>query len=425
MAGRQSVDEPSMSAPLGGGTESWVEGAGGGHPFGIDSLAWGAATLPGGHEPRLVARIGDLALDLAPATESLAPDLAPLVGGSSLNRLLAEPAQTWHEVRARIADWLSERRHRAAVEPHLVPVGDLRLHLPIEVADYVDFYASEHHATNAGRLFRPGGDPLPAAWKHLPIGYHGRAGTVVVSGTPVRRPRGLRRGSDGEITYGASERLDVEVEVGFVLGSPTVAGEPVPLEQAEDHLFGVCLVNDWSARDIQAFEYVPLGPFLGKSFATSVSPWVVPFEALARARVAPPPRDVPLAAYLDDSRSAPGALDLELSLRLQGTELSRPPFAAMYWTPLQLVTHLTASGATIRAGDLIASGTVSGPQPDQLGCLLELTRGGSEPLELPDGSRRGYLEDGDTVVISGRVPGRDGRPELSLGEVSGTVLAAG
>jgi fumarylacetoacetase len=411
-------------------TTCWVPGAGDDHPFGLHNLCYGSASVRYGSAsvrasgPRLVARIGEHALDLAAACKIMLPELEPLVATPTLNALLADRPATWRLLRGAITDWLSSKHHRAVVEPLLVPLGELSLHLPVEVADYVDFYACEHHAANLGRLLRPGTDPLPAAWKHLPIGYHGRAGTIVVSGTPVRRPIGLRRVASGDVAVGPSERLDLEAEIGFVLGNPTRQGERVGLGESAEHLFGVCLVNDWSARDIQAFEYVPLGPFLGKSFATSVSPWIVPLEAFDAARVAPPRRDVPLAAYLDDQAEPPFGLDIELSVRLRGAELSRPPARVMYWTAAQMIAHLSVNGATIRAGDLIASGTVSGARQSQLGSLMELTRGGSAPIRLPDGTTRAFLEDGDVVAISGRVVASGGRPELSLGEVSGEVLPA-
>jgi fumarylacetoacetase len=402
---------------------SWVPGAGAGHPFGLHTLAYGAASCGGG-PVRLVVRIGEQALDLAAACAALAPELAPLVCTPTLNALLGEGPAVWQRLREAVGAWLGEEGHRRSVEPHLRPLGELTLHLPFEVADYVDFYASEHHAANVGRLLRPGTDPLPAAWKHVPIGYHGRAGTVVVSGTPIRRPVGVRRDAAGHLAAGPSRRLDLEAEIGFVLGNPTRLGEPVPLARAEEHLFGACLVNDWSARDIQAFEYVPLGPFLGKSFATSVSPWVVPLAALRGSRVTTPRRDVPLVPYLDDGAAPEGSwgLDLELSVRLAGTELSRPPFRAMYWTPSQMVAHLTVNGASIRAGDLIASGTVSGERADELGSLIEMTAGGSEPLRLADGTSRTFLQDGDTVVIAGRVVPAPERAAVGLGEVAGEVL---
>jgi fumarylacetoacetase len=274
-----------------------------------------------------------------------------------------------------------------------------------------------------GAIFRPGQPPLPRNWLHMPLGYHGRAGSVVVSGTPVARPNGQRRepGNDGP-SFGPSLRLDFEAEVGFVAGVPSRHGEPVPVEDFERHVFGACLVNDWSARDIQAFETVPLGPFLGKAFATSVSPWVVPLAALGAARVAPPPRDLLPPPYLRDGPD-PWGLDLSLEVRINGCLVSRPPFATMYWTPAQMLAHLTCGGAPVRTGDLFASGTVSGPGRDQLGCLLELTRDGAEPIALADGSQRAFLEDGDEVVISATAPGPDGAV-LSLGEVRGRVAGS-
>jgi fumarylacetoacetase len=272
-----------------------------------------------------------------------------------------------------------------------------------------------------GRIFRPGQPPLPRNWLHMPLGYHGRAGSVVVSGTPVTRPDGLRwEPGDPGPSFGPSVRLDFEAEVGFVAGVPSAQGRPVPVAAFAEHVFGVCLVNDWSARDIQAFETVPLGPFLGKAFATSVSPWVVPLDALRPARVAHPPQDPAPPPYLRDDAGLWG-LDLGLTVRINGSLVSEPPFATMYWTPAQLLAHLTCGGAPVRTGDLYASGTVSGPERNQLGCLLELTRGGAEPLDLPDGTRRTFLEDGDEVAISAAAPGPAGE-RISLGEVRGRVI---
>ena len=288
--------------------------------------------------------------------------------------------------------------------------------LGVTVADYVDFYASEHHATNVGRIFRPDSPALPAAWRHLPIGYHGRAGTVVVSGTDVVRPCGLRGDDDGP-TFGPTRRLDLECEVGFVVGTPAPDGRVAP-EAFADHVFGVVLLNDWSARDVQAFEYVPLGPFLGKSFATSVSAWVTPLDALDEAWVDAPRQDP--APYLG---TGAGQLDLRLEVEVAGHVLARPPFAQMYWTPAQLLAHLTANGASLRTGDLFASGTVSGPEPGQRGSMLELAWGGTAPLTLPDGRVRTWLEDGDTVTLRGTAPGPPGHT-VHLGEVTGTVLPA-
>ena len=308
-------------------------------------------------------------------------------------------------------------------EAALYPLAGVSLLLPVEVGDYVDFYASEQHASNIGKLFRPGAEPLMPNWKHLPVGYHGRAGTVVVSGTPVVRPRGQRKApADDTPTYGPSRRLDIEAEVGFVVGTGSKLGQPVRLGEFADHVFGVCLVNDWSARDLQAWEYVPLGPFLGKSFATSVSPWIVPLAALEHARVAPPPRDNPLLPYLADDGVGPWGLDLTLEVRLNGHLLASPPYATMYWTPAQMLAHMTVNGASVRPGDLFASGTVSGPRADQRGSLIELSWGGRDTLSLPDGTTRTFLEDGDEVTISATAPGPDGA-RIGFGQVTGRILA--
>jgi fumarylacetoacetase len=372
---------------------------------------------PGG---RVGVAIGDSVLDVAAVADDLRLPLRDMFSEPALNRFLAAGPAAWREARERLTEWLTSRAHRAVVQPHLIPAAEVRLHLPFAVADYVDFYASRNHAENVGAIFRPGQPPLPRNWLHMPLGYHGRAGSVVVSGTPVARPNGQRRapGNDGP-SFGPCLRLDFEAEVGFVAGVPSRHGEPVPVGDFERHVFGVCLVNDWSARDIQAFETVPLGPFLGKAFATSVSGWVVPLAALGAARVAPPPRDLLPPPYLRDGAD-PWGLDLSLEIRINGCPVSRPPFATMYWTPAQMLAHLTCGGAPVRTGDLFASGTVSGPGRDQLGCLLELTRDGTEPIALADGTQRAFLEDGDEVVIAATAPGPGGAV-LSLGEVRGRV----
>jgi len=302
-----------------------------------------------------------------------------------------------------------------------VPESTIQSKLPFTVADYVDFYSSEQHALNVGRIFRPDSPDLPDAWRHLPIGYHGRSGTVVVSGTDVRRPNGIRRLPSGEIAFGPCTRLDLEAEVAFVVGVGSELGRPVAGSSIADHVFGVVLLNDWSARDIQSFEYVPLGPFLGKSFATSVSAWVLPLAALEAAHVRPPARDpVPLGP-LDDSGWPPWGLDLTLEVQLNGSVVSSPPFASMYWTAAQQLGHLTANGAALRTGDLFASGTVSGSQESQWGSLLELSWGGERPVRLDDGSARSFLEDGDLVVLRASAPAPGGG-HVKLGEVRGRVV---
>ena len=388
--------------------------------FGLAGLPFGIFSVAPAGDPRAGVAIGDQVLDVAAVADGLRLPLRELFDGPVLNRFLAAGPAAWREARERLTEWLTRPAHRAVVEPHLVPVAGVRLHLPFAVADYVDFYASRNHAENVGRIFRPGQPPLPRNWLHMPLGYHGRAGSVVVSGTPVARPGGQRwePGAAGP-SFGPSVRLDFEAEVGFVAGVPSRPGEPVPVDGFERHVFGACLVNDWSARDIQAFETVPLGPFLGKAFATSVSPWVVPLAALRDARVAPPAREVAPLPYLADGGGSWG-LDLSLTVRINGCLVSEPPFATMYWTPAQLLAHLTSGGATVRTGDLYASGTVSGPERGQLGCLLELTRNGAEPVTLADGTRRAFLEDGDEVVIGATAPGPDGTL-ISFGEVRGRV----
>ncbi|MDT4983270.1 MAG: fumarylacetoacetase [Pseudonocardiales bacterium] len=385
--------------------------------FGIDHLPYGSAEHAGGRRLAVV-RIGASALDLTAATADLAVEHASLFAGGTLDAFLAAGRPTWQQVRALLTQWLTDEAYRPALEPLLTPVDELTLRLPFCVADYVDFYASEAHATNVGRMLRPDAEPLTPNWKHLPIGYHGRAGTVVVSGTEVRRPTGQRRAADGSITFGPTQRLDIESEVAFVVGAGSELGSRVAVTDFAEHVFGVCLLNDWSARDIQAWEYVPLGPFLGKSFATSISPWITPLAALDGAWVQPPARDPRPMPYLDDS-ARPSGLDLDLAVSLNGAVISRPPFATMYWTPAQMLAHLTVNGASLRTGDLFASGTVSGPDRMQRGSLLELSWNGTEPLTLPDGTERTFLEDGDEVVITASVPTRRGR--IGLGEVRGRI----
>ncbi|MDJ1133738.1 fumarylacetoacetase [Streptomyces iconiensis] len=391
--------------------------------FGPDNLPYGLFTTADdpGHR-RVGVRYGARVLDAGAAAAAHGSPHAELLRQPSLNPLMAAGRHVWQAVRGALRSWLTDEAHREATERHLIPLDEVTLHLPFEVADYVDFYASEHHATNVGRIFRPDGDALTPNWKHLPIGYHGRAGTVVVSGTPVVRPQGQRKPPSEPLPlFGPSQRLDIEAEVGFVVGTPSAQGTAVGLPDFRDHVFGVTLLNDWSARDLQAWEYVPLGPFLGKSFATSVSPWITPLEALDAARVAPPSRDFPLLPYLDDSADgiAPGGLDLRITVRLNGHTIAEPPFSAMYWTAAQQLAHMTVNGASLRTGDLYGSGTVSGPEHSQRGCLLELTWGGREPLVLPDG-KRAFLEDGDEVSLSAWAPG-PGDTRIGLGDVTGRV----
>jgi fumarylacetoacetase len=393
------------------------------HPFGLQTLPYGSfTTRDRPTEPRVGVAVGDRVLDLSAATYRLLTGRAHLFSAGRLDAFLDAGDQAWAQIRSAITRWLSSDHYRGALEDLLVPAADVTMHLPFAVADYVDFYASEHHASNVGRIFRPGGEPLSANWRHQPIGYHGRSGTVILSGTPVRRPYGQFR-PDGAAGpgFGPSARLDFEAELGFVVGVETVLGEPVTVGRFAEHVFGVCLVNDWSARDIQFWESAPLGPFLGKSFGTTVSPWVVPLAALEQARVRPPSRDTDLLPYL--SESADWGLDIDFQISLNGHVISRPPYATMHWSPAQMLAHLTVNGAAVRTGDLYASGTVSGPRPDQRGCLLELTWAGTQPLALPDGTTRTWLEDRDELVISATAAGPDGT-RVGLGEARGVIMPA-
>jgi len=348
--------------------------------FDRTTLPYGVFSVGGGPR-RIGVAVDDGVLDLAEHLDSR-------FAADSLNAFMAEGPGSWAEVR---------RRVQGLVERPLL--HDVGLHLPFGVADYVDFYASEQHATNLGRMFRPDGEALLPNWKQLPVGYHGRAGTVVVSGTDIVRPHGLTLPGP---EHRASAKLDVEVEVGFVVGVGSELGSPCSTRDFADHVFGIVLLNDWSARDIQSYEYVPLGPFLGKSFATSISPWVVPLAALER--VPAPVQDPQPAAYLRTDED--WALDLTLELSRNGEVVSRPPFAGMYWTAPQMLAHMTANGASLRTGDLFASGTVSGDEVEQRGSFIELTW------------NTAFLDDGDMVTIiattgSGRY----------LGEVTGRVVS--
>ncbi|MFG3037915.1 fumarylacetoacetase [Streptomyces sp. NPDC048330] len=396
-----------------------------GDPFGPHNLPYGVfstADEPG--RRRVGVRIGDHVLDAGAAAHALGSPYADLLAQPTLNPLLAAGRTAWRDVRRALTAWVTVPAHRADVEPLLHPLDTVTLHLPYEVADYVDFYASEHHATNVGRMFRPDGDALTPNWKHLPIGYHGRAGTVAVSGTDVVRPSGQRKApSDPAPVFGPSVKLDIEAEVGFVVGTPSRLGRPVPLADFREHVFGLTLLNDWSARDVQAWEYVPLGPFLGKSFQTSVSAWVTPLEALDAARTAPPARDYPLLPYLDDADAEEqGGFDLRITVEINGEVVAEPPFSSMYWTAAQQLAHMTVNGASLRTGDLYGSGTVSGPEVNQRGSLLELTWNGRDALELA-GGKRTFLEDGDEVVLTAWAPGPDGT-RVALGEVRGRVVPA-
>jgi len=349
--------------------------------------------------PRLGWRDGDEVVDLSA--------LGGVLAEPSLNALMAEGPEAW----AAALD--SARAH----DGPRVSLDDATLHLPFEVADYVDFNSSLEHATNLGRILRPDSEPVRPNWRRMPIAYHGRAGTVAVSGTDVTRPRGqrLEPGADAPV-YGPTTRLDIELELGFVVGVPSSRGEPIPTERFAEHVFGVVLVNDWSARDIQAWEYVPLGPFLGKSFLTSVSAWVTPLALLQESRVQAPEQTPEPLPYLAGGRD--WALDVDLEVELNGTVVSRGNARTLYWTMPQQLAHATCNGAAVRTGDLMASGTISGAMPGSEGSLIELTQNAAQPLRLDDGSERGFLEDGDEVAL------RAHSGSVELGDVRGRVLPA-
>ncbi len=400
-------------------TESWVPGADG-SGFGLDNLPYGVVQAPG-EPPRTAVRIGDRALLLQPLAEAgLLGGLPPeTFAGPVLNPFMALGRPAWTATRARLRELLAAGA--PWTEPTarvLVPLDEVVTRLPVEIGDYVDFYSSIEHASNVGRIFRPDADPLKPNWRHLPVGYHGRAGSVVVSGTPIRRPSGQLPQSGGTPRFGPTTRLDVELELGFFTGPGNPLGTAVPIAEARERIFGFVLVNDWSARDIQRWEYEPLGPFLGKSFATSISPWIVPLEALEPYRVPAPPQDPEPLPYLRTNEDWALDVALEIALEIDGREhvVSRTNARGLYWTAPQQLAHATVNGANARPGDLFASGTISGPAPGTYGSFLELTWGGRLDLELPGGVSRAFLEDGDAVTMRGRAGG------VSLGEVAGTIL---
>jgi fumarylacetoacetase len=401
-------------------SDTWVDIADG-SPFPLHNLPFGIARRVDGTVGAFVA-IGDSALDLADAVgtgflEDSPAEYGLLDAGGTLNGFAAAGRAAHTALRKRLTELFTDRRYERQLTRCLVPLDELTMQVPVAVGDYVDFYSSLHHATNLGRLFRPDGEALLPNWRHIPIGYHGRSGTIVADGSEIRRPHGLRL-VDGEPRHGPTNALDIELEVGVVIGAPSQLGRPISTADAEQHLFGLCLVNDWSARDIQAFEYQPLGPFLGKSFATSMSPWIVTLDALEPFRVEPPTQDPPVADHL--RVTGPTGFDLHLEVELQGEVISRTSFADMYWTPAQQIAHMTTNGASVRAGDLFASGTVSGPTPGSEGSLIELTWRGERPLRLADGSTRSFLLDGDTVTLRGWA-GADPATRIGLGSVTGTI----
>jgi fumarylacetoacetase len=417
---------------------SWVESANGHAEFPVQNLPLGVFS-PAGGNPRIGCAIGEAILDLAAAVGAglLPAEQSAALGGDSLNALFARPSATRRTLRRAVFALLTAPGRRDAVTPHLHRAADCALHLPARIGDYTDFYAGIHHATNIGRLFRPD-SPLLPNYKHVPIGYHGRASSVRVSGERVVRPRGQLKAADAAAPeMGPARRLDYEVELGVWVGPGNRLGEPIPIGKAADHVVGLCLLNDWSARDIQTWEYQPLGPFLAKSFHTTVSPWVVTAEALEPFRLPQPARPEgdprPLDYLWDPDDQARGAFAITLAASLRTSRMREAGAAPhrlclasasnMYWTIAQMLTHQASNGCNLQPGDLLGTGTISGPSRDGLGSLIELTAGGTEPVVLPNGERRSFLEDGDEVSLTARAAA-PGRIPIGFGPCVGVIAPA-
>lgn len=407
-----------------------------GSSFTSNNLPFGIGRI-GSRSPRAWVALGEHALNLSALSSTGLfdssfvgrSDLVEAFEAETLNSFIGLGPTVWRHVRKTLQEGILSPSTAATIASHAVEISELEMLVPVAIGDYVDFYSSIHHATNLGRLFRPDGEALLPNWRHIPVGYHGRAGTIVPDGSEIRRPSGVRL-VDGQPEFGPSRSLDIELEVGAIVGREISATANLSAANAEEYLFGICLVNDWSARDIQAFEYQPLGPFLGKSFATSMSCWVVTFDALAPFRVAAPKQDPEPAQYLRGSKNR--GLDLWLEVLLESRAMregsiepkviSSNNFGDMYWTFSQQLAHVVVNGASARIGDLIASGTVSGSTPGSEGSLIELTWRGTRPLALPDGTSRSFLEDGDRVILRGWA-GSDPKTRIGLGSVSGVIIS--
>jgi fumarylacetoacetase len=413
----------------------WVEGALGHPEFPVQNLPLGVFSPPGGGKRGGMA-IGDFVLDLAcvaPMLEGDAAEAARLAAGETLNALFADGNEAADSLRAGLFRLLTDPQREAMARSALIPAKACKLHLPFAVGDYTDFYTGIHHASNVGRQFRPD-NPLLPNYKYVPIGYHGRASSIRPSGGEVRRPQGQRKGAGDTPEFGPSQRLDYELEMGIWTSGSNELGSDVPIAEAAGHIAGLCLLNDWSARDLQAWEYQPLGPFLAKNFHTTVSPWVVTSAALAPFRIAQPPRPpgdpAPLPYLLDAQDQAHGAYAIEMEVHLVSAKmrdaglaperLSKGPMTAMYWTAAQLVAHHTVNGCNLQPGDLLGTGTLSGEARETFGSMLELSNGASEPLTLSNGETRGFLEDGDEVIMSAHAV-REGFRSIGFGECRGRI----
>ncbi|MDE2284847.1 MAG: fumarylacetoacetase [Hyphomicrobiales bacterium] len=424
------------------GRKSFVDSANAAaNDYPIQNLPFGAFRPATAGEPRLGVAIGDQILDLAAAAAGftgISADVVQACAAPRLNRLMALGPQASSALRLALSRALSVEGGDRTLRRHLTPMADAELLLPVAIGDFTDFYASVFHATNVGRMLRPD-SPLMPNYKYVPVAYHGRASSVRVSGTAVKRPQGQRKPASETVpSYGPSRNLDFELELGLYVGVPSELGATVPVGSAAEHIFGFCLLNDWSARDIQGWEYQPLGPFLGKNFATTVSPWVVTQEALAPFRVPAfvrPQGDPAPLPYLDDPADrAQGGFDIALeayltSEKMRGAgaapfRITKSSFKTIYWTVAQMVTHHASNGCNLVTGDLLGSGTVSGPEPGSQGCLLEITARGKEPIALPGGEQRAFIEDGDEIVFRGYAE-KPGYPRIGFGECRAVILPAG
>ncbi|MGZ3333624.1 MAG: fumarylacetoacetase [Gemmatimonadaceae bacterium] len=427
---------------------SWIESANSPDTdFPIQNLPFGVFSRKGDSERRVGVAIGDQIVDIGESLSAnlwsgKARDVARWCDRPSLNELMQAPKDSLSQFRERLSELLTGTPgDDSVINPlppgALVPMADAVMFRPAEIGDYTDFYASIYHATNVGKIFRPD-SPLLPNYKYVPIGYHGRASSIIMSGTEVTRPNGQMLPGDAKVpTFGPTQMLDYEAEVGFFVGRGNDLGKPVPIDQAEERLFGICLVNDWSARDIQSWEYQPLGPFLSKSFATTISPWVVTWEALEPYRVPGffrPPGDPQPLAYLNSEKDRnEGGIELTIEVyirsmlmregRLRPSRLSTASLADMYWTAAQMLTHHTSNGCNLRPGDLFASGTISGPDKGSQGCMLELTKRGTEPVVLPTGEERKFLHDGDEIILRAYFQ-REGAARIGLGECAGLIVAS-
>jgi fumarylacetoacetase len=403
--------------------------------FPIQNLPYGVFSARDGLAPRVGAAIGDYVLDLWELEQDSRLDVGPLgvFSAPSLNPFMALGPKVWSKTRARISELLRHdhpelRDNKELRDRALVPMTDAKLYLPITVSGYTDFYSSKEHATNVGVMFRGKDNALQPNWLHMPIGYNGRASTVVVSGTKVRRPRGQLKPPTADVpSFGPCKRLDFELEMGVVVGQTSAIGEMLAEKQAEAMIFGFVILNDWSARDIQQWEYVPLGPFQAKAFATSISPWIVTREALEPFRLHGPAQEPQPLEYLRQAQPNNYDMQLDVSLRAgsmnEAANISRTNFKYMYWSSVQQLVHHASSGCAMNVGDLLGSGTISGPEKDQRGSLLEISWNGTEPVELPGGVKRTFLEDGDSLVMRGWCQGDGYR--VGFGEVEGTITPAG